>query len=94
MMVPLHLKALEEIEKAGIPSLAMVLREEGIDGVRYALWSTTGWHCDYSIPTWRIQASKEQRREVTVLHEARQQQVEETIMTLPERSEEFYKNPL
>jgi len=36
-MMPLHLKALEEIKKAGIPILAEVLREESLGGVRYAL---------------------------------------------------------
>jgi hypothetical protein len=37
-----HLKVLEEIEQAGIPVLMEVLREEGLDGVRYALWDATG----------------------------------------------------
>ena len=45
-----HLQALEELEKAGIAGLLEVLREEGIDGVRYALWDATGWHRDYSRP--------------------------------------------
>ena len=36
-MTPPHLKALEEIKKAGIPILAEVLREESLGGVRYAL---------------------------------------------------------
>ncbi len=40
---PPHQQALEEVEEAGIPGLLEVLREEGIDGVRYALWNTTGW---------------------------------------------------
>jgi len=39
---PPHLKVLEEIEVAGIPGLLEVLREEGLDGVRYALWDATG----------------------------------------------------
>ena len=38
--IPEHLEALEEIEKDGIPGLPEVLREEGIDGVRYALYIT------------------------------------------------------
>jgi hypothetical protein len=42
----LHLKALEEIEREGISRLVEVLREEGIDAVRYALWDATGWHRD------------------------------------------------
>lgn len=35
---PPHLKALEEIEREGIPGLVEVLREEGLDAVRYVLW--------------------------------------------------------
>jgi hypothetical protein len=34
---PSHLQALEEVERAGIPGLLEVLREEGIDGLRYTL---------------------------------------------------------
>ncbi len=41
---PPHLKALEEIEKTSIPGLVEVLREEGLDAVRYVLWDATGWH--------------------------------------------------
>ena len=41
-----HLKALEEIERTTLPGLVEVLRAEGIDGVRYALWDMTGWHRD------------------------------------------------
>ena len=37
---PPHLRALEEIEKEDISGLLEVLREEGTDGVRYALWET------------------------------------------------------
>jgi hypothetical protein len=47
---PPHLQALSEIEQAGIPGLLEVLREEGIDGVCYALWKATGWRCYYSPP--------------------------------------------
>ena len=39
---PLHLKDLEEIEKTGILGLVEVLREEGLDAVRYVLWDATG----------------------------------------------------
>ena len=46
----LHLKALEEIERTALPGLVEVLRTEGIEGVRYALWDMTGWHRDYSKP--------------------------------------------
>ena len=45
--VPLHLKALEEIEREGIPGLVEVLREEGIDAVRYIFWDAIGWHRDF-----------------------------------------------
>jgi len=38
------------MERAGVPGLLEVLREEGIDGVRYALWNVSGWHRDYSPP--------------------------------------------
>ena len=37
-----RLKALEEIERTALPSLLEVLRTEGTDGVRYALWDMTG----------------------------------------------------
>ncbi len=32
-----HLETLEEIEREGIPGLVEVLREEGLNSVRYAL---------------------------------------------------------
>jgi molybdopterin biosynthesis enzyme MoaB len=50
---PQHLKTLEDLEeilKTGIPGLMEVLREEGLDAVRYVLWDATGWHRDYSPP--------------------------------------------
>jgi hypothetical protein len=47
-VTPSHLKALAEIEKTSILGFVEVLREEGIDAVRYVLWETTGWHRDYS----------------------------------------------
>jgi hypothetical protein len=34
---PSHLQGLEEVERVGIPGLLEVLREEGIDGLRYTL---------------------------------------------------------
>ncbi len=43
---PQHLKTLEEIEREGLPGLVEVLREEGLDGVRYV----SSWHSDYSPP--------------------------------------------
>jgi hypothetical protein len=43
-VTPPHLQALEEIERNGILGLVEILREEGIDAARYALWDATGWH--------------------------------------------------
>ena len=100
-----HLQALEEIEQASIPSLLEVLREEGIDGMRYALWNVSGWHRDYSLPALRNRATKGQKRRgwnmvvriekiiATVLHEAHERQVEEAINVLSERPEGLYKRP-
>ncbi len=45
-----HLRALGEIERTGVPGLVEVLRQEGIDAVRYALWDAIGWHRDYGPP--------------------------------------------
>jgi hypothetical protein len=58
---PPHLKALEEIEREGIPGLVEVLREESIDAVRYVLWDVSGWHRDYSPAAWRNRATEEQK---------------------------------
>ncbi len=70
-----------------------MLREEGTDGVRYALWNVSGWHRDYSPPVWRNRATEEQKREgwemavhiekiiATVLYEAHKRQVEEVMGT-------------
>jgi len=82
-----------------------MLREEGIDGVRYALWSATGWHRDYSPPVWRNRATEEQKREgwemavriekiiASVLNEAHKRQVEEGMDTLQEGPEGLYERP-
>jgi hypothetical protein len=59
---PPHPKALEEIEREGIPGPVKMPREEGLDGVRYALWDATGWHRDYSPRAWRNRATAEQKR--------------------------------
>jgi hypothetical protein len=103
---PPHLKALEEIEREGILGLIEVLREEGLDAVRYVLWDATGWHRDYSPPAWRHRATEEQKRRgwemavriekilCTVLDEAHKRQVKETTETLSEGPEEFYGNHL
>jgi hypothetical protein len=101
---PQHLKALEEIERKGIPGLVEVLREEGIDAVRYALWDATGWHRDYSPPAWRNRAAEDQKKRgwetavriekiiAVVLHEAHERQVEETMDTLSGGPEGFYRS--
>jgi hypothetical protein len=82
-----------------------VLREEGLDAVRYVLWDATGWHRDYSPPAWHHRATAEQKSigwEMavriekilrTVLHEAHQRQVEQTTETLSEGLEGLYRSP-
>ena len=94
-----------ETGRNSIPGLLEVLREEGIDGVRYALWSVSGSHRDYSPPAWRSRATEEQKREgwemavriekiiATVLDEAHKRQVEEVMDTLEEGPEGLYKRP-
>lgn len=49
----MHLKTLEEIERGCIPSLVEVLRWEGIEAVRYALFDITNRHADYDPCIWR-----------------------------------------
>ena len=83
-----------------------MLREEGIDAVRYVLWDATGWHKDYSPPAWRNRATEGQKRigwEMatrtekilsTVLDDAYRQQIEETMLTLSEGPKGFYKRYL
>ncbi len=100
---PPHLEALEEIERDGIPGLVKVLREEGLDGVRYALWDATGWHRDYSPAAWRNRATEEQKRVgwemavriektiAVVLAEAHRRQVEEVVDVLSEGPEGLYR---
>ncbi len=92
---------MQQIEQDGLPGLAEVLRQEGLDAVRYVLWDATNWHKDYALAL-RGGATREQKREgwemfvrmekilVTVLHEALKQQAEETIHTLSEGPEGFY----
>jgi hypothetical protein len=41
-----------------------VLCEEGIEGVRCALWDAPVWHCDQSSTAWRNRATEEQKRKV------------------------------
>ena len=101
-----HLKILEEIERTALPGLLEVLRAEGIDGVRYALWDMTVRRRDYSPAAWRSRATDEQKRVgwemwvrmekiiATVLHEAHERQVGEATDALEKGPESFYKSGL
>ena len=64
---PSHLKALEEVEQHGLSGLVEVMREEGIDAVRYIWWTTTRWHLDYNPTAWSRTATLEQKRKETQL---------------------------
>ena len=98
-----HLKTLDEIERTCVPGLVeVVLRTEGIEGVRYAPWDMTGWHRDYDPCIWRSRADEERKRVgwemwvrmekiiATVLREAYERQVEEAMEALGEGPEGFY----
>lgn len=101
-----HLKTLGEIERNCIPGLVEVLRTEGVEGVRYALWDMTGWHKHYDPCIWRNRATDEQKRVgwemwvrmekiiCTVLDEAHKRQIEEAMNALSEEPESFYKTYL
>ena len=98
-----HLKSLTEIERDCVPGLVEVLRTEGVEGVRYALWDLTDWHEKYDPQIWRNRATEEQKRVgweswvrmeriiCTVLEEARQKQIDETMGALEEGPESFYR---
>ena len=101
--MPEHLEALEEIETHGLPGLAEVLRQEGLEAVRYVLWDATGWHENYAVAlAQKSNATKEEQRKgwemfvfiekilVTVLHEVLKQQAQETIVACSEGPEAFY----
>ena len=78
-----------------MPGLLKMLREEDVDGVRYAPWKEAGWHREYSPPTWRGRATADQKQEgwemavrreriiCTVVSRAHERQVEEFIDVLP-----------
>ncbi|MDP9456431.1 MAG: hypothetical protein M3Q60_11770 [Actinomycetota bacterium] len=97
-----HLKALEEIERTCVPGLVEVLRTEGIEGVRYALWDMTGWRRGYDPCVWRSRATEEQKRggwemwvrmekiAAIVLQKAHERQVGEVTDALEERPEGLY----
>jgi hypothetical protein len=103
---PQHLKIFEDIERECIPDLVEVLREEGIEGVRYSLWDMTNWHRDYDPCIWRSRATEEQKwigwemwvrvEKIlcAVLREAYNQQIEETMNALSEGPESFYGKAL
>jgi hypothetical protein len=98
-----QLSTLEEIERECIPGHVNVLREEGLDAVRYFLWDMTGWHRDYN-PC--VGATEEQKRidwemrvrmdriMCTVLREAHKRQLEETMDALADEPGRFYKSHL
>ena len=85
-----------------VSSRSLQLREEGLDAARFVLWDATGWHRDYSPPAWRSRATAEQKQIgwemavriekiiCTILHEAHERQVEETMETLSEGPEGYY----
>src|SRR5918993_1000972 len=91
-----------KIERESSPGLVEILREEGLNAVRNAIWYATGWHRDYSPPAWRNRATEEQKRKgwemavriekvIFILNDAYERQLEETMNTLSERPEEFYR---
>ena len=96
------MKTLEEIERECILELVEVLRWEGIEAIRYALWDMTNWHRDYDPCIWSSRATGEQKRVgwemwvrtekiiAVVLHEAYKQQVDETMDALAEGPQSFY----
>jgi hypothetical protein len=101
--VPEYLKVLEEIERYGLPGLAEVLRQEGIEAVRYVLWDLTGWDIDYAHAlTGKGGATEEQKKRgwemfvcmekilVSVLHKVLKEQAEETIEVICEGPENLY----
>ena len=89
-----------------MPGRAEVPRTKEIEGVRYALFDTTGRHRDYDPVLWRHRATKEHRRIgwemwvrmdkilCAVLREAHERQVEETMDALSDGLERFYKSYL
>ena len=103
---PQHLKTLEGMERECIPGLVQVLREEGLEAVRYFLWDTTGWHHDYDPVLWRNRATEEHKHQGwemwvrmdrimrAVLREAHERQMEETMDALSDVPERFYESHL
>jgi len=90
---PPNLEAPEEVERVCIPGLVEVLREEGLEAVRYFLWDPTGWHHNQDPVLWGNRAAEKQKREGwetwvrmdkvmrAVLREAHERQIGETMET-------------
>ena len=86
-----------------MPGLVEVVRGEGIEGVRYALWDMTGWRRDYDPYVRRSRVDEEKRRVgwdmrvrmkktvASVLHEANKRQVGEATDAIEERPKGFYR---
>jgi hypothetical protein len=101
--MPEYLKVLEEIERYGLPGLAEVLRQEGLEAVRYVLWDLTGWHIDYAHAlSEKGEATEEHKKRgwemfvcmekilVGVLHKVLKEQAEETIEAICEGPKNLY----
>lgn len=98
-----HLKSLEEIERDCIPGLVEVLKTEGIEGIRYALWEMTDWHAKYDPCIWRSRATEEHKRVgwemwvrmekiiAVVLKETHEKQIDEAMEVFEEGPESFYR---
>ena len=83
-----------------------VIREEGLEAVRYFLRDMTGWQRDYVPCLWRHRETEEQKRVgwemwvrmdkimCAVLREAHDRQVEETMDALADGPEGLYKSYL
>jgi hypothetical protein len=90
---PYHLEAPEEVERVCIPGLVEVLREEGLEAVRYFLWDPTGWNHNHDPVLWRNRTAEKQKREGwetwvrmdklmrAVLREAHERHIGETMET-------------
>jgi hypothetical protein len=81
-----------------------VLRQEGLEAVRYLLWEATGWHQEYALvlALRRSGVTEEHKRNgwemfvrmekilATVLNDVLGQQVEEAMQALSEGPEGLY----
>ena len=89
------------MERECIPGLVRVLREEGLETVRYFLWDTTGWHANHDPCTWRNTATEEWEMRVrmdriacAVLRETHERQIGETMDVLSGGPESFCESHL